>query len=123
MVAQTSAPAKAVVTGKNLMFVANAILNDKRGKNMAKIHDVAYCFHCKKYYDENLTDGQGFICCPNCKGAYRFNVMQLSYEKPDGYCIQVQDEFVLNFKDKKQFNNLMFLMRNLLKKANRREIS
>ena len=47
---------------------------------------IAYCLNCKKYFDMNLTDGQGFICCPECKGAYQFNVMQLDYSKEEGYC-------------------------------------
>jgi len=80
---------------------------------------VAYCLNCKKFFNENLTDSQGFICCPNCQGAYRFNVMQLCYYPKEGYDIQIQDSMIINFRDRKEFNKIIKLMRELIRRSKR----
>lgn len=89
-----------------------------------KIHDVAYCLNCNKYFDEDLKDGQGFVCCPECKKAYRFNVIQLTYDDNEGYGIELQDEFVITFRDKREFNKLFRVMEKLIdySKINKREV-
>lgn len=77
------------------------------------IRDTAYCFNCKKYFDDNLVDGQGFLSCPKCKS---FNVMQLRYDKVFKYSLEIQDELIISFRDKK---DLKFLMDKMIKLVNR----
>jgi len=82
-----------------------------------EIQDIAYCFNCKTYFEDNLKDGNGWTCCPKCKGAYRFNVLQLTNDERDGLGLELQDEMVIEFKTIKQFNRLVKVMRNLIKKS------
>lgn len=82
-----------------------------------KNHPVAYCLHCKKFFNEDLTDGNGWICCPECKGGYQFNIMQLkSYDK-EGYTIEIQDELIINFRDQKHFDSIIKKMQKLINKS------
>lgn len=80
--------------------------------------NICYCYKCKKYYDgetknDNFTDSQGFSRCPNCLEV-GFSILTLIYYgKADGYSFDVQDELVFPFRNIKDFNRTIKIMRKM----------
>lgn len=80
--------------------------------------DVIYCYKCKKYIiTDDVRDSQGFARCPKCLDV-AYSILSLTKDNNENmYYIEIQDELIIPFKNRTDFNNLIKKMYVLLKKG------
>ena len=82
-----------------------------------KYKDVIYCFKCKKYIvTDDYVDSQNFHRCPKCMDV-NFPPLVFSYDEHHGFCIEEQDNIIINFYDLKELKSLINKILILMKKA------